>query len=100
MSDYGSCLADAWPIDFEKDPDSVEDFPINWAGHLNGDTIATTAWSSLDGLTVVSDSNTDTVTDVLVSGGSECTTYRLRNRITTAGGRTYDKTIYVRIREQ
>lgn len=100
MTDYSSCLSSAWPIDYEKDADSTEDFPINWAGKLDGDTIDTSIWELPDGLTQVSASNTATTTNIFVSRGTECMTYRLRNRITTVGGRTYDKTIYVRIREQ
>lgn len=86
--------------DFIKDPDSTEDFPFNWAPELDGDTIDTVAWSLPDGLTQVSTSNTTTVATIFVSGGSEGMTYRIRCRITTVGGRTWDKTANVKVCEK
>lgn len=100
MSDYGDqCASDCGP-DFEKDPDSTEDFAFNWVMDLDGDTISSSTFSLPDGLTEVSSAHDDTETQIFVSGGTACTTYRITNRIVTVGGRTFDKTIRIRVRER
>jgi len=85
-----------------KDPDSVIDYQIDWAAVLNAtspvDTISTSTWYPTHGLTVDSDSNTTTKTTVMLSGGQVGKVAMLVNRITTAGGRTHDRTIEVTIR--
>ena len=80
-----------------KDPDSVEDFTIDWAATLAesspADTISTSAWSKDTALVIDSDSNTTTTATVWVSGGTDGTYTNLVNRVTTAAGRTLDRTI-------
>lgn len=98
--DYGSSSSSCGAPDYEKDPDSTLDFAINWSPILDGDTIATSSFLLPDGLTEVSSSNTTTTATIFVSGGSACRTYRITNRVTTAGGRTWDRTIRVRVKEQ
>ena len=97
MSDYG-CTESAVAADFEKDPDAIIDFAINWVA-LDDDEIATSVFSLPDGLTEVSSSFEGAVTQIFVSGGSAGASYRITNRITTTGGRTLDKTIRVLVRE-
>ena len=79
-----------------KDPDEVKDYSFNWAALLatDEDTIATSVWEVVEGsgLTIDSDDSSDTTTSVWLSAGTVNTTYLIRNRITTAGGRTYDRT--------
>ncbi len=99
MSDYGEYESSGYQPDFSKDPNSTVDFPFNWKAELNGDTIFTSTFLLPDGLTQVSTSNTTTTATIFVSGGSEGNTYRITNRIVTIGGRTYDKTAYVVVRE-
>jgi|JI10StandDraft_1071094.scaffolds.fasta_scaffold08998_3 hypothetical protein len=99
MTDY-SVDPGAIAPDFIKDPDATQDYLFNWAAELDGDTISTATFSLSDGLTSVSTSNTTTTASVFVSGGSEGQTYRIRSRVVTAGGRTYDKTIYVAVQER
>lgn len=99
MSDYGECDSSGRQPDFTKDPDSTIDFPFNWKAELNGDTIATSTFLLPDGLTEVSSSRTTTTTSIFVSGGSADLIYRITNRVVTDGGRTYDKTINVLVRE-
>jgi hypothetical protein len=85
-------------VDYEKDPDEVIDFPFDWSGRLDGDTIATSTWV-LENLTEVSTAATFTATTIFVSGGSLGTTGKITNRITTDGGRTWEKTIRIAVRE-
>jgi len=98
--DYGVGDCEWLAPDFVKDPDSTEDYPFNWAPELDGDTISTVSWSLPDGLTQVSTSNTTTVATIFVSGGSEGQFYRIRCRITTAGGRTWDRTAVLEVAQR
>lgn len=99
-TDYGVCAAYPYQPDFVKDPDSTVDFPFNWKAELGADTIFTSEFLLPDGLTLVSESNTTNTATPFVSGGSVGLIYRIVNRITTIGGRTYDKTAYVLVAEQ
>lgn len=90
--DYGDLVETTGHPDLEKDPDATIDIPFNWALDLDGDTISTSQFLLPDGLTSVSTSNTTTTATIFVSGGAEGRVYRVTNRVTTAGGRTWDKT--------
>lgn len=98
--DYGDVVSTDCSPDFVKDPDSTEDYAFNWVMDLDGDTISSSTFELPDGLTEVSTANDDTKTQIFVSGGTECITYRITNRIVTAGGRTFDKTIRIYVRER
>jgi hypothetical protein len=83
-----------------KDPNAVLDYQIDWSTWLDGDTIATSAWIVETGITVDSDTIHDTTSATLwLSGGTVGSTYECTNRITTAGGRTDDRTIKIKIKE-
>lgn len=97
--DYGDYTSTCGPADYEKDPDSTVDYPFNWVPVLDGDTISTSTFLLPDGLTSVSTGNTTSSATIFVSGGSAGRIYRITNRITTAGGRTFDKTIRVKVSE-
>lgn len=83
-------MADYWPT---KDPNAVLDYSIDWSDWLDTDTISTSTWTVPTGLTKGTDTTSTTVTTVWLSGGTAGTTYEILNRITTAGGRTQDKTV-------
>jgi hypothetical protein len=85
---------------FVKDPDAVLDYAGNWGPWLNSDTILTSVWEVPSGITKDSDSHTSATTLIWLSGGSVGQTYQLRNRITTAAGRTDDRTIAIKIKER
>ena len=74
-----------------KDPDAILDYAFNWALWLGTDVISTSTWILDTGLTKVSDTNTSTLATVWISGGTAGATYNITNRITTAGGRTEDR---------
>lgn len=86
------------PDSFLKDPDEVESYVRDWTADLDGDTIATSTWVVPSGITKDSDSNTTTTATIWLSGGTLDEDYALVNRITTAGGRTLDKTLTFLIR--
>ena len=72
-------------IKWAKDVDEVLDYDLDWANLLDGDTIATSTWSSEAGsVTVNSSTNTTTTTTAWVTG----TNGELKNTVTTAAGRT------------
>ncbi len=89
----------------DKDPDATLDYPFDWSKWLAvvGDTIAAVTWILDSSLTKVSSSFTSQVATVFISGGVLATPPASPNvvpvtcRITTAGGRTEDRTIYLRI---
>lgn len=82
---------------WNKDADALKDYQIDWSKWLdNGDTIAASEWIDVDGVTKENDTSSDTATKIWVSGGPG----RATNRITTAGGRIEDQTLYWRIRPQ
>lgn len=87
-----------------KDPDAILDYDVDWTKWLGADTLATSAFAivtaaTVPALVIDSNSNTTTVSKVWLSGGKSGTKYELRNRITTAGGRTNDRTVYVKVKE-
>lgn len=85
---------------YQKDPDAVLDYTIDWSTWLGDDTIATSGWTVPTGLTEDSDSNTTTTATVWLSGGTVGTVYTVTNEITTAGGRTDDRSIQIFVTER
>lgn len=85
---------------WEKDSDDVLDYEIDWTAWLDGDTIAGSTWIVADGITKDSDTHTDATTTIWLSGGTTGASYRLTNRITTAGGRTKDRSRYIFVRDE
>lgn len=91
------------PDSFNKDPDEVLDYVRDWSVVLDGDEIATSVWlpveeAEADQITVDSDSHDETTATVWLSGGNLNVTHKVLNRITTTGGRTFDKTLRFKIK--
>ena len=87
-----------WPY---KDPVEVLDYQLDWSARLSGDTITTSNWTvSPTGVTLADDTYTDTASTVWLSGGALGDSYKLRNVITTAAGRTMVETISITLQEQ
>lgn len=83
-----------------KDPDAVLDYALDWNAEgeewLGADTITgTPVWTVETGLTKDSQSNTTTTATVWLSGGTAGETYTVACKITTAGGRTDERTFRV-----
>ena len=79
-----------------KDPDEVKDYSFDWTKLLAGDEIATSTWSVVEETGLVINSkpatNTATTTTFWASGGDLGKVYPMLNRVTTSGGRTFDRT--------
>lgn len=85
----------SWPF---KDPDEVLDYEIDWSARLLTDTIVTSTWVVPTGLTEDSTENTTTTTTVWLSGGTTGEVYEVLNRVVTAGGRTMDQTVKLKVK--
>jgi hypothetical protein len=105
-------MSSSWPF---KDPDEILDYDIDWTNRLYSkaeldqvalgqtvvpaDTISTSAWTLDSGTVVIgTTSHTTTATKVWLSGGVLGETSVLTDRIVTAGGRTMDLTVKVKIK--
>lgn len=80
-----------------KDPADDLDYGIDWTYELAlvDDTIASSAWTVTSGITKGTDTHTTTGTTVWVSGGTAGQTYEATNTVTTAGGRTYERSLRI-----
>lgn len=83
-----------------KDPDEVKDYSIDWSARLAGDTINSVTWTVPTGLTKDSQSLSGAIATAWFSGGTAGTTYQIGCRVVTAGGRTYDVTVRLRVRSR
>ena len=89
-----------WP---NKDPDEVLDYVVDWTERLAGDTISSSNFSIVSGgaaLVIDSEGNTTEETTVWLSGGTLDASYEVLNRVTTAGGRTMDQTVKLKIKRK
>jgi len=85
---------------FIHDPDATKDYSVDWTAWLEGDTISTSDWAVESGTATLSNQTVNGgVATVFVSGVTS-QSVRLRNRITTAGGRTNDRSIHLTVTEQ
>ena len=82
---------------FKKDPQAVLDYQIDWSDWLGSDTIDVSTWIVPEGLALETDSNTTTTATVWLSGGTARRNYNVTNEIVTAGGRTDDRTITIKV---
>lgn len=85
---------------FSKDPNAVLDYSIDWTRWLAGDQVAASEWIIPSGLTKMADSKTSTSATVWLSGGTAGQSYIVTNRITTAAGRTEDRSFTIRVEER
>ena len=85
-----------------KDPDEELDYDINWSDRLpSGDTIVSSDWTIVAGnVTNFNEAFTTSVTKIWLSGGTLGETCELLNRVETAGGRTMDQTVYLKIKKR
>lgn len=92
-----------WLATFQKDPDDVLDYSMTWTLPA-GDAIDTATWA-IDAapdaaMQIDSQALVGTVPTVWVSGGAAGQSYRLRCRVVTNGGRTFDRTYLINVEER
>jgi len=92
----GTPIYRAW-----KGLDETLDFGFDWSRLLRGDTISSSVWTVPDGLTQPSASSTsgERTTVWLAGGGAAGRIFEVRNAITTAAGRIYQRVMRVEISE-
>jgi len=86
-----------------KDPVAVLDYSIDWGSQYltDGDLLAESEWTvepdEPDGVAVVGSDFDAASTTVKAAGGSPGKLYKLVNRVTTAMGRTDERSIVLRV---
>lgn len=92
-------MALTWPA---KDPEANKDYGLDWSALLAvGETITDSAWA-VDpvGLTLGTDEITDAIVTVWLSGGTDGTSYKVVNTITTSRGLIDERTVTIKVKEQ
>jgi hypothetical protein len=99
QSDFQQDAAGWW---IKKDPAAVLDYTLDWStdGWLGIDTIASVVWAVPAGITQTAASNTTTGATVWLSGGTLATSYTVTCRITTAAGRTDERSFRIIIKDR
>jgi hypothetical protein len=91
-------------LTFEKDPDAILDYVVDWSSWLDGDTISSSDWivpaEPAGPPAVDSDAFSATTTTVWLSGGTDGETYEFVNRVDTAGGRRDDRTVKFKMKHK
>lgn len=91
---------------FEKDPNEVLEVTVDWENLMNevgspSDSITGSVWelptASPAELVSVSEAVTVDTATILLSGGDPGNVYRLRNRITTFLGSTFERFVYIQV---
>ena len=85
------------------DPQETVDYSINWYNDLGDDTISTSTWTfdmnnADSALVKATPTKTDTTTTIWLSAGTSGAVYGIRNTITTAGSRTFERTAKITVR--
>lgn len=85
----------------DKDPVDTLDYLRDWSEWLaEGDTVLSSTWTvDPDGVVTVRASHTDTTATVWLSGGETGQRYAVTNTVTTAQGRTAERTFYLYVRD-
>lgn len=87
----------SWPA---KDPQDSADFQIDWSTTLGTDQILTSVWSLPVGSGLTTSSNTFTTnkTTIWLAGGN-LGTHRIKNTITTNGGRIFERSVSLSVEQ-
>jgi len=102
-----------WP---NKDPDETLDYSIDWSRFLGSATISSFVWfvddadgvktqltnggSLVNGIQLVSSSNTNTVVTAHIGSGTDNVKYKFTCRITDSNGLVVERTVFLRVREK
>lgn len=87
-----------------KDPQSRVDYSIDWAGYLDGQTIAASGWSTApdeaDGIAVEEASFDLNRTAARIGGGIVGHCYTVSNRVTLSDGSSDERSITLRVEQR
>lgn len=88
----------AWP---NKDPSDVLDYAIDWTNELDEETIVGSSWAvSHASLVIDSDTIAGARAVVWLSDGLAGFLYAVTNTITTSAGRTFERSVSLRVEER
>lgn len=90
-----------WPA--AKDPQDYKDYGIDWTKALAGDPIISSTWvvDSGDGTLILDQQSfTSTLAVTWARAGTADVDYVVRNHIITEGGREFDRSVKLRVKEQ
>ena len=88
-------------VSFAKDPDAVLDYKFDWSDWMaEGDSITAHVIDAETGITVDSSLHGDDYVTVWLSGGDDDGRYDVSCEITTARGRTDERTILIKVGER
>ena len=79
-----------------KSPNAILNYGFNWDDWLGNNTITASTWV-IDGLTIDTNSFTDTVTTALISGGKVGHSYHAVNTITVSTGEAESRTLHINV---
>jgi len=83
---------------FEKDPQAVLDYAFDWSDWLDTEeTIDDTTITVASGLTKDSDSESDGIVTIWLSGGTAGTSYTVACKIVTSSSRTDERSITIMV---
>lgn len=84
-----------------KDPDSVIDYGCDFTEWLDeGETIDSSTWLPVSGLTLTYSANTGYITGITVTGGEVGKRYILTNRVTTTDGRIEERSMRIVVKQK
>ncbi len=87
--------------DWIKDANARMDYVFDWSAWLAGDTITGTPVVTVDpGLNLDLQTNDTTTVTVWLSGGTVGQVYKVSCRITTAAGRTDERTALIQVTDR
>jgi hypothetical protein len=84
------------------DPQAKSIHGLDWTLWLakRSTTIVTSSWVIPSGITKVSDSNTATSATIIISGGTDKTSYIVTNHIVTASGLEDDRSFILKVKNR
>jgi hypothetical protein len=85
---------------WEKDPEAVKDYELDWTAWLDGDTISAHTVTAQDGLSVDANSEASGVVTIWLSGGTHGRAYKVTCEIVTVGGRTEQRSFEIHCKNQ
>jgi hypothetical protein len=83
-------------LKWKKSPGEILDYAIDWdapPSRLAGEPIVKSTWLVPNGLEKVKDSRAGNVCTIWLAGGNENARLSIVNRVETATGRVYEKTV-------
>jgi hypothetical protein len=85
----------------EKDPDARKDYGRDWAPWLGQDELITAhTVTAPAGITIDTHAHSDTTVTCFLSGGTAGEDYKVTFHMVTNQGRSDDKSLIVKVREQ